>query len=366
MKILNEVINGYPVRYITDDTYHYSFGYYSANKWVDSHRVVLVRSTEPELKAFSRHAELVLVDIEAETEEFLTALTPSPARAYGSGYIEGYVVCGWDLYYLQKSEQSDALWHMDLKTRATRQLYTHPNDLYFPHITADGRFLNLEIHPSTDREKYVCLRVDTQSGKAETLFEKRFQQPLPEVTHIMISPTDPDTVFFCHEGNTFYISNRLWLYTKEHGMHCIAKQRLDEEGNLGDCFGHECWAPDGKGLWFVKYPCSPLPPRGLCYVSTEGEQSDVLYQKYPYWHVCCAPNNRYLAADTQSSGFSGVCFIDTETGKEIMAVKAGTTWQHPTHPHPSFSLDSKHLIFHEWKDEHVMLGLIPTDALLEE
>lgn len=365
MKILHETTNGYPIRYIIDDVYHYSFGYYSANKWVDDHRVVLVRSTEPELKAFSRHAELVLVDVNAETETFLCALSPSPDRAYGSVYIEGYVVNGCDLYYLQKSENGDSLWHMNVETRETRELYAHPNELYFPHITADGRFLNLEIHPANDREPYTCVRIDTQSGEVETLFQKRFQKPLPEVTHIMISPTDPDTVFFCHEGNTFYISNRLWLYNRENGMHCIAKQRLDEEGNLGDCFGHECWAPDGKGLWFVKYPCSPLPPRGLCYADVDGEQTDVQYQKYPYWHVCCAPNNRFLAADTQSGTFSGVCFVDTQTGQESMVHKAGTTWQHPTHPHPSFNLDSSLLIFHEWKDERVALGLVRTADIVE-
>lgn len=365
MKILHETENGLSIRYITDDTYHYSFGYYSANKWVDAHRVVLVRSTEPELKAFSRHAQLVLVDVEAETETVLCDLSPSPDRAYGSGYIEGYVVNGCDLYYLQKSAAGDSLWHMNVETLATRELYAHPNDLYFPHITTDGRYLNLEIHPANDRELYTCLRVDTQSGEVETLFQKRFQKPLPEVTHIMISPTDPDTVFFCHEGNTFYISNRLWLYTREHGMHCLAKQRLDEEGNLGDCFGHECWAPDGKGLWFVKYPCSPLPPRGLCYVSTKGEQTDVQYQKYPYWHVCCAPNGRYLAADTQSGTYSGVCFVNTATGQETLVHKAGTTWQHPTHPHPSFNLDSSLLIFHEWKDDKVMLGLVRTADIVE-
>ena len=80
MKITHEIDNGVSIRYITDDTYHYSFGYYSANKWVDAHRVVLVRSTEPELYAFSRHAQLVLVDIEAETETLLTALPPLSSR----------------------------------------------------------------------------------------------------------------------------------------------------------------------------------------------------------------------------------------------------------------------------------------------
>ena len=183
---------------------------------------------------------------------------------------------------------------------------------------------------------------------------------------MMINPFDPEQVFFAHEGNTFYVSNRLWLFDTQSGMHCIAKQRLDEEGNLGDCFGHECWAADGQGLYFVKYACSPLPPRGICYVSITGEQTDVLYGKYPYWHVSAAPNGRHLAADTQSGTFSGVCLIDTETGRECMPIQARTTWSHPCHPHPSFSPDSRTVGFQDLDSERITLCFMDLETALNK
>ena len=135
-------------------------------------------------------------------------------------------------------------------------------------------------------------------------------------------------------------------------MKCIAEQRLDTDGNLGDCFGHECWAPDGKGLYFVKYNCSPVGPRGISYVNADGTgQRTAIYGKYPYWHVCASPDGRFLASDTQSGSYSGVCLIDTYSGNEKMFYKAKSNWTHPTHPHPSFNLSGSKVMFHHIIDD---------------
>jgi hypothetical protein len=108
----------------------------------------------------------------------------------------------------------------------------------------------------------------------------------------------------------------------------------------------------------VKYPCSPLPPRGLCFAGVNGEQTDVQFSAYPYWHVCCAPNNRYLAADAQNGNYSGVYVIDKETGKEVDVYHAGYLWKHPAHPHPTFSPSSEQVIFHDLMGgEHGQLTL---------
>ena len=70
----------------------------------------------------------------------------------------------------------------------------------------------------------------------------------------MICPTDKDLFFFAHEGNTEYISNRLWLYDhKSKTMRNIAKQSLNENGDISECYGHEAWSHNGEGLYFVKY-----------------------------------------------------------------------------------------------------------------
>ena len=57
------------------------------------------------------------------------------------------------------------------------------------------------------------------------------------------------------DGNSHYVTNRLECCAdigKQTDKN-IAKQDMDENGCLTECFGHEIWAPDGKGLYFVKY-----------------------------------------------------------------------------------------------------------------
>ena len=138
------------------------------------------------------------------------------------------------------------------------------------------------------------------------------------------------------------------MYETGKGMKCIAKQYLDSEQNLGDCFGHECWTHDGQGLYFVKYSCSPAGPKGICYVNADGTgQKNAIYGKHPYWHVCASSGGRFLAADTQSGEKSWVCLIDTETGNEIVVAKAGFAAQHPAHPHPCFNPDSTRICYHD-------------------
>lgn len=342
MKILREVVDGVDVLNITDDVYSYSFCYYSANKWIDDTRIVLLRSKELTRK-LSYSGELVIVDIEKGTEEKIV------------DFVMSYIVCGNKLYY----SVSDELRCLDLDTREDTLLN---KGMYFEyiHATKDGRYLNNgEVITKVEGEDFKCYVYDTVTKELTFEFQKVFNKPFSESDHAMICPTDRNKIFFAHEGDTFYVSNRLWMYEKDKGMKCIAEQRLDEDGNLGDCFGHECWAPDGKGLYFVKYACSPVGPRGLSYVNADGTgQRTAIYSKYPYWHVCASPDGRYLASDTQSGSYSGVCLIDMQTNCEKMFYKAQSNWAHPTHPHPSFNLDGSKLMFHHMKDNKNCIGIV--------
>ena len=163
----------------------------------------------------------------------------------------------------------------------------------------------------------------------------------------MISPFDKDLFFFAHEGDCRYVSNRLWLYNAETKKSWnIAKQTLNQDGTLGDCFGHEMWAPDGKGIYFAKYAGSPEPPRGICYVDIETGKYELLYTKYKYWHVGVSQDGRYLTADTQYDPHqSEVVIIDRETGEEFVVDMPYMTGRHPCHPHPQLSPDNKKIVY---------------------
>jgi hypothetical protein len=187
----------------------------------------------------------------------------------------------------------------------------------------------------------------------------RFEEPYPIANHHMICPTDPTVMFFSHEGTTQNIPDRLWIAKLGEEPYNIAYQKVGSNGKPLDCFGHEFWAPDGKGLYFVKYSCSPSNPKGVCYVSLDDiENPEVLYSKFPYWHVSCSPDQRYIVSDTQSSGFSGVCLIDTETDKEVMLYRAQTyNYTHPGHPHPCVNTESDVVCFNDHNLENGKIAI---------
>ena len=321
---------------ILDGKLNVSAGYYSNRKWLDDDRLVLSASEGIDDKGF-QPCRLFLADLKGETSEEIASDC--------AGFSE-YVVHEDQLYYINSQSE---LWEIDLAS-GRRSFILKDEGMNFPHQTRDGRFINWAKYTDKGAEGK---RVDLETGEVVTMMTKVFAPPFTVANHMMINPVDPDVLFFAHEGITFYVSNRLWV-VKNGEMHRLAKQEMTDEGDLADCLGHEDWSPDGKGLWFVKYPCSPEPPRGLCYVDLETGEWQVRYSAFNYWHAAASSTGKYVAADTQDKGWSGVCLVDTETGEEKMLLKAGTKWVHPAHPHPMFSPHDKRLSFHDL-DERGMI-----------
>lgn len=122
-----------------------------------------------------------------------------------------------------------------------------------PCITADGKYISMFAYNGRKNEfgriiRFVeMFRYSINEGKLVKVFEKAFKEPFWNAGHVMISPTDCNKLFYCHEGNSHYVTNRLWMYDigKQTDKN-IAKQDMDENGCLTECFGHEIWAPDGK------------------------------------------------------------------------------------------------------------------------
>lgn len=337
---------------IADDQYHYSSGYYTMNKWMDDDNVVIARSKNQTIGVKTNPYEdtVEIVKYTLSTHEISVLCDDSLSFAE-------HVVHGSKVYY----SNGKALKMIDTATGHTEVLYENTGYLkelgqgglyngemgllHSPHITNDGKTISLFI--PRDHNPTLFITLDTETGEAKELFQKRFEGPFFWANHGMICPENPNLLFFAHEGITFYVSNRLWLYdanTKKAWN--IAKQRLDDDGNLGDCYGHEMWAPDGKGLYFVKYKCSPTPPRGICYVDVQTGKAELLYSAFGYWHVGVSADGRYLAADTQTGlDYSEVVVIDRQNDTETVVDHAKTNWNHPCHPHPQLSLDNRKVMY---------------------
>lgn len=335
--------NDAEIVYLTSDTYHYTYGYYSNNSWANGNVVIAARSDTDDPPTFS-NTELVAVDINRE-EAWLLDVKPS-------SYTE-YVVDSELIYYIIPGKSELRCFNMLTKSD---RLVAAMSGMNFPHITANGSHINVSRHVDGLDTGTV---IDVKTGESYDIMAVRFDEPYPIANHHMICPTDPTVMFFSHEGTTTDIPDRLWIAKLGEEPYNIAYQKTDSNGKPTDCFGHEYWAPDGDGLYFVKYSCSPSSPKGVCYVSLDDiEHPEVLYSKYPYWHVSCSNDERYIASDTQSGSFSGVCLIDTETDEEIMLYHAQTyKWTHPAHPHPCFNTDSDVLCFNDYNTENQKVSI---------
>ena len=331
--------DGTPYLAFGDGEGHFTFGYYSNNSWADDDRLVLSYSRD--IEDFGK-AELWLADFRDRKAE------PLGVRN------DGFVVHKDTVYIVR----DDTLYRFDIREGKEEELYREKG-MNFPHMTVDGRYINWA---GKDGDEYACRVMDLETGQVETRFRKRFAEPFPAANHMMISPTDPNLVFFSHEGITFYISNRLWLSERGKEPRDLAKQKLNATGDLGDCLGHESWAHDGRGLWFVKYICSPEPPRGIGYFDLEKNDWEVKFSAYNYWHVSASPAGKYLGSDTQNGTWSGVCLIDLAAGKEELLLRAETNWTHPDHPHPHFSPSDKRLVFHDLEEGKIVIGMVDLEG----
>ncbi len=66
------------------------------------------------------------------------------------------------------------------------------------------------------------------------------------LNHLQFSPTDPDLLLYCHEGN-WHIVDRLWLANVKTG----AKPKLLHVRTMNmEIAGHEWWSADGKTVWY--------------------------------------------------------------------------------------------------------------------
>ena len=322
------------VKYIGDAKFNYHAGYFTYNKWFDNSRLVLAK-WDSDGGAPHTH---VLHDIETGEERVLCE---------GAGFP---VVNGGRFYFTK----GPSLFVGDIDTGVAQEVWRSEDGfpLSYAHVTNDGRYVGLRMRPPAD-ETAVLLVCDTHTGNCREIGRKRFREPFPTADHVMICPADPNLMFFAHEGRTEYISNRLWVADGRTGAaRCIAKQSLTPDGDLADCFGHEMWAPDGRGMYFVKYPVSLTQPKGICYVDYATGEITLVASGFRYWHVGVSADGKKLVADTHpdwdtlspEDDCEVVC-VDLERGTETMVTRAASTWKHPCHPHPQFSPDADQICF---------------------
>ncbi|WP_168119564.1 oligogalacturonate lyase family protein [Paenibacillus sp. HB172176] len=220
-------------------------------------------------------------------------------------------------------------------------------------ITNDAGTLGFAV--KRDGVSYASL-LEVRTGKLQEVAAPRFPEPHPIMTHPMVNPADRNLIFYCHEGRTDQIPDRIWVANTEEGTktNLFGQRRLlGEEGSqLGEWVGHEMWSYDGKKLFFVKYAGSPLGPTGVYAIDADGAGVTFINGDYPYWHVAVSPDGRYAVADTQEfPTMPRIVLIDLRSGRSEWLCHAPCWKKHPSHPHPSFSPDSKSIVFSRMNED---------------
>ncbi len=107
----------------------------------------------------------------------------------------------------------------------------------FKKHPAKHDFFNL-IYEAKLRRTLFTLSVE--SGEPDTIYSENAW-----LNHIQFSPTDPQTLMFCHEG-PWHKVNRIWTININKGTpKLMHKRTMDME-----IAGHEFFSPDGKTIWF--------------------------------------------------------------------------------------------------------------------
>ncbi|MCU6707831.1 oligogalacturonate lyase family protein [Paenibacillus sp. J5C_2022] len=226
-------------------------------------------------------------------------------------------------------------------------------------VTNDGRTMGIYWRSG---EQWIIGTVDVGTGHVQEAAAPSFEEPYPIANHAMINPVYRNLVFFAHEGKTEHIPDRIYIADTESGevrsgFH--QKRRLDS-GEHVEYVGHEMWAPNGEHLYFVKYPQSPLKPTGVYRVDKWSGDAEFINGDFPYWHVSLSPDGQWAVADTIEDGaMSKIVLINLYDRSSRLLCELPIWRDHPGHPHPSFSQDSRKISFtYADEERHLRVGII--------
>ncbi len=198
------------------------------------------------------------------------------------------------------------------------------------------------------RPACVVMRVSVTDGSAEALWGER-----EWISHVNVSPVDPNVVVFCHEG-PWHLVQRLWVVRADtHEVWPLLQQRprLDRSGHeyftvggrlvtqWSTCVvpGSSHWVhynalvnPDGTGLEMYRYDVA-----APSHIQTNSRED--LFVGDACHHEAGFREGRQF-----------MCLVRHEGDRAVVKplCRHDTSWvtQH-SHPHPVFSPDDEHVVF---------------------
>jgi oligogalacturonide lyase len=187
----------------------------------------------------------------------------------------------------------------------------------------------------------TIMRVDTGSGQAEEVL--RCEQFW--INHVLIHPTQPDLILFCHEWSGQ--PDRMWLLDTR-GDRCapVPGQPPDQ------WYEHEFWSPDGDRICFHGGWLDD-PTRGFCgWCSPDGTRYALFEHSTPgrvYAHYYLHPGGQAMVTDGEARP-GCISRVELGDGRQVFEVLCRHDTVEPVedqrcHPHPQFTPDGRRVLF---------------------
>jgi len=156
--------------------------------------------------------------------------------------------------------------------------------------------------------------------------------------HPMINPVYPDLFFFCHEGSTEYIPDRLWQANFATGdVYNMFVQVPYSSTVTAETSGHEIWSDDGEMMYWIKYTYGRNKGQsGMMRMDKFGSNREYINHDYNFWHCFPSSDHNFVVGDTNTAT-SNVAIVSTNTYKSWLIATFPVGWSHPNQPHPHIS-----------------------------
>lgn len=204
-----------------------------------------------------------------------------------------------------------------------------------------------------ENDRSAIYAVDTETGAAREVTVFDFK-----VGHIQASPFEPGLIMFCHEtgGDA---PQRTWMVRADGSdFGPIYKETFDE------WVTHEVWWSKDRVV-FTIWPYDEthtLLPHGIASATLkDGPRGKMeLIAMYPAWHTHGSPDQQWVMGDDFDRNI-WVVRMDHLERRLLTQGHNGAGFK--THPHGSFTPDSKAVVFNSSRDggESILCALLPDD-----
>ncbi|MBQ8525348.1 MAG: hypothetical protein IJ460_01310 [Clostridia bacterium] len=348
-----------PAKQINDPVSGKTYGYMNINGTAAVKGYVTQQSWNAEGTKFlvaSGESKLYEYDTESGRLRFLDNVNCAETKGRYSS-VNAVVTPGNRIYYMNQRTVYCIDWNT-YKKYIVCPLPDGCNDIGVMQVTNDGSFITGYYNGSFGDNRIVRLNCETGELDVNLYKDFSYNPHTQGVGHPLINPEYPNLLFFCHEGPTQHIPDRLWLANADNGeMYNMFVQKPRPDGDTGECSGHEVWGMDGEYMYFVKYAldCN-IGKKGIMRISKEGDAKgrEYLTDDFDYWHCYPSSDNSFVVGDTAKGE---VAMTNLVTGKsELLAKFELTDWYHPHHPHPVISYNNKSI---NWQmiDENNVIGV---------